>query len=185
MPSDIVLIGPMKAGKSTVAGLLGERLHLPVRKLDELCWDYYRAVGFDDKIFTQLRGDENYWGINEYLKPFQAYAVERVLADYTNCIFDFGAGHSVYDEPKLKDWVRRALEPYPNCVLLLPSPDVSESIQLLALRGGSLKSSGIDLNAYAIQHPLNRELAKHIVYTQDKTPAETCAEILYRLGIPA
>lgn len=40
---------------------------------------------------------EGFWGVQKYWQPFEAYAVERLLAEHHNCIIDFGAGHSVYE----------------------------------------------------------------------------------------
>lgn len=56
-------------------------------------------------------------------KPFEAYAVERMMADRPLAVIDFGAGHSVFEDETLFERVRVALEPFPNVVLLLPSAD--------------------------------------------------------------
>lgn len=178
MPLDIVLIGPQSAGKSTIGSLLSHRLGIPQCSLDEKRWHYYKEIGYDEALAKQKRETEGAWGIIRYWKPFEAYAVERLLSEHTNCTIDFGAGHSVYDDPLLFQRVRQALLPYPNVVLLLPSPDLNESIRILNERNRDLPDDIRNTNEYFIRHPSNYKLAKFVVYTQAKTPEETCEEIL-------
>jgi hypothetical protein len=79
VPSDIVLIGPTKAGKSTLALLLAARLGTPVCSLDDARWQYMREIGYDkqlDNLFRELGGTLArvlYWQL------FSPYAVERFL----------------------------------------------------------------------------------------------------------
>jgi ATPase subunit of ABC transporter with duplicated ATPase domains len=48
MPADIVLIGPVRAGKSTQGKLLAKRLGLPQVSLDEVRYGYYKEIGYDE-----------------------------------------------------------------------------------------------------------------------------------------
>ncbi|MEL6128529.1 MAG: shikimate kinase [Cyanobacteria bacterium J06628_4] len=178
MPSDIILIGPQTVGKSTVGRLLAERLGLPQYSMDEQRWAYYKEIGYDEALAKKKRETEGAWGIIQYWKPFEAHAVERLLSDRRNCVIDFGAGHSVYDDPLLFQRVQRALAPYPNVVLLLPSPDVEESIRILNERNQDLPEDIRSTNEHFLKHPSNYELAKFTVYTKAKTPQETCREVL-------
>ncbi len=97
MPSDIILIGPVRVGKSTLALLLAEKLGWPHVALDELRWKYYREQGYDEHLARQIRQTGGFVALVFYWKLFDAYAVERVLAEHRHCIIDFGAGHSVYE----------------------------------------------------------------------------------------
>jgi replication-associated recombination protein RarA len=45
MSLEIILIGPIGAGKSSVAELLSSRLSLPQQSMDERRWDYYKEIG--------------------------------------------------------------------------------------------------------------------------------------------
>ena len=183
MPSDIILIGPQSAGKSTIGALLAARLNLPQHSMDELRWAYYSEIGYDDALAKQKRETEGAWGIIRYWKPFEAYAVERLLAEHTNCVIDFGAGHSVYEDPVLFERVQRALSGYPNVVLLLPSPDLDESLRILNERNQDLPADIRATNEHFVRHPSNYTLAKVTAYTQEKTPEETCEEILQLVDI--
>lgn len=79
--------------------------------------------------------------------------------------------------------VKQALSSYPNVVLLLPSPDVEESIDILAERNRHLPADIRSTNEYFVRHPSNSELAKFTVYTKSKTPQETCDEILWLVNV--
>src|SRR3954453_3382277 len=136
MGREVVLIGPMGVGKSTQGKLLAEALGLPQCSVDKPRWDFYAEIGFDDKKQREIGEKEGFEGIYRYWKPFEAHAVERLLADHHDCVIDFGAGHSVFETGALFERVRKALEPYPNVVLLLPSPDPEESISVLHTRNG-------------------------------------------------
>ncbi|MEO0409294.1 MAG: shikimate kinase, partial [Cyanobacteria bacterium P01_A01_bin.135] len=85
MSSDIVLIGPQSAGKSTVGELLAARLDLPQVSMDELRWGYYKEIGYDEAL-AERKKRQGAWSIIRYWKPFEAYAVERLLTEHTNCV---------------------------------------------------------------------------------------------------
>ncbi|MEO0378502.1 MAG: shikimate kinase, partial [Cyanobacteria bacterium P01_A01_bin.17] len=93
-------------------------------------------------------------------------------------VIDFGAGHSVYEDPRLFESVQQILNPYPNVVLLLPSPNLDESLVILNERNGYEPNKDPNINEHLLRHPSNFKLAKLTVYTKLKTPAETCQEIL-------
>ncbi len=181
MPSDIILIGPVRTGKTTLGQLLAEKLGLRRVAPDELRWTYYKEVGYDEDLAQRIRQTGGFVALVFYWKLFDAYAVERVLADHRDCVIDFGAGHSVYESKELFARVQRALTPYPNVVLILPSPDAEESIQILNERTKDLVGSfgqGFNWNEYFVRHRSNYDLAKFIVYTKGKTPEESRNEIL-------
>ena len=185
----IILIGPMSAGKSTIGKLLAEKLGLPQLAVDENRWEYYEEIGFDKALEAKIASEQGMVGLLRYWKPFEAYAVERVLAEHSGCVIDFGAGHSVYEDDALFARVQSALNPYPNVILLLPSANLDESAkilndrfaQLLEREGVELDSNLFDVNEHFIKHPSNHKLAKMTIYTNGKSPEETCDEILGKL----
>lgn len=181
MRSEIVLIGPPFAGKSTLGKLLSQELGLPQVSLDKLRWEYYREIGFDDVLAQEIRQKGGFVAIVAYWSLFNSHAISRILADYTNCIFDFGAGPIVFENELLSNQIKNALASFANVVRLLPSPDPQKSIQVLRERSSHLQGTnaqGFDWPTFFVQHEQNRMLAKYHIYTETKTPAETCAEIL-------
>ncbi|MCL4266801.1 MAG: shikimate kinase [Anaerolineae bacterium] len=179
----------MCAGKSTIAQCLAGQLNMPRYELDEMRWNYYAEIGYDPATLAPIAQAEGMVGVARYWKPFEVYAVERVLADAPQAIVDFGAGHSVYEDATLLSRVQRALAPYPNVILLLPSPDLGESVTLLNARlvtllekeVGTVDPAVLAMNEHFVKHPSNHQLAKHVVFTKDKIPEETCAEIVQLL----
>jgi hypothetical protein len=148
--------------------------------MDDLRWDYYAELGYDHEHANRLHAEGGFRAKYDYWKPFEAHAVERLLSDYSRCVFDFGAGHSVFEDPALFARVKRLLADFKYVILLLPSPDPSESQQILAQRWADERHAFelIDMNRHFLCHPSNRELATHVVYTEGKTPQETCEEIM-------
>lgn len=180
--SDIILIGAMGAGKSSIGKLLAQKLQLPQVSMDRLRWDYYQQAGWSEEKQKEIAGKEGFAGVYRYWEQFDLYAVERLLKEHHNCVIDFGAGHSIYEEQEDLERACELLAPYTNVVLLLPSPDLAESIAILEKRN-QLIINGMDANRFFITHPSNRELAKFVVYTKGKTPVETRDEILKRFKI--
>lgn len=178
MKSEIILIGPHGSGKSTIAELIYQRTFLPRRSLDELRWKYYAEIGYDRHIARERYVEMGFWGMYHYWKPFEAYAVKRLLEDFRECVFDFGSTHSVYEDGQLFEQVRGLLEPYPHVVLLMPSPDPDESICILDERNNYATDDQREVNEHLVYHHSNYDLAKSIVYTKDRTPSETCDEVL-------
>lgn len=178
MKSDIILIGPIGAGKSTIGSLLANKLGFSQCSMDDQRWNYYHEIGYDEELAKHKRETEGFWGIYQYWKPFEAYAVERLLSEYQHCVFDFGAGHSVYEDADLLQRVQQALSLYPNVILLLPSSDLDDSVQILNKRNEYVPDDKPNINEHFVRHKSNYKLAKFTVYTKDKTPQETCNDIL-------
>jgi len=177
MKSDIILIGPVGVGKSTVGKLLASRINLPQASLDVKRWSIYEEIGYDFEYAEKLYQEGGFLGMYKYWKHFEVYSVKRVLEMYPNHIHDFGAGQSVYEDKNLFEEVSEILKPYSNVVLLLPSPNKEESLNILFERN---KFTHNDL---FINNPSNEKLAKIIVYTKGKTPEETCEEIISKLKL--
>jgi shikimate kinase len=191
MISTIILIGPLGAGKTTVGHLLAEKLGLPFCSVDEVRSEYYQKVGYDKAFASQMAAsDQGLQGVLRYSKPFEAEMVEQVLADHSG-ILDFGASNSVYEDQALFARVANALAPYPNVILLLPSPDLDESAQILKARLIQMLTEAereftdelFTLNRYFVEHPSNHQLAKLVIYTKQKTPEETCDEIVQKIAV--
>ena len=185
MQRSIVLIGPVGAGKSTQGSLLAEALGWPQCRMDQVRKTYYAEIGYDDQTAKDIFAQEGFAGMYRHWKPFEIYAVERVLADYQDkdTVIDFGGGHSVYEDDALFARAKTAFAPYANVVLLLPCPDLDESVRLLRERSGGFVSHDIDFDEHFTKHHSNHDLAKIVVYTQDRTPEQTRDDILARIQL--
>jgi|GEM_PF-2071859 len=182
MTSDIILIGPIRSGKSTLGRLLAAQLDVPQISMDELCWDYYREIGFYDSE-ADVNGPDG-----RIASRFDLYALERLLADHCECVIDLGAGHSVHREAADLQRMQNALMAYPNVFLLLPSPDLDRSAAILAVRNQHnswlqtfIQTQGWNPNELFLRDPSNVTLAKHILYTEGQSPEQTRDKILQLL----
>lgn len=129
--SEPVLIGPIGTGKSTLSKIISAETGLRVCALDDCRWNYYEEIGYDADLAARRRKDRGFLAVYHYWKPFEAHAVERALSEHRNGIFDFGAGHSVYEDPRLFQRVQSALAPFPHVILVLPSSNPERSMQVL------------------------------------------------------
>lgn len=177
----VVLIGPVNAGKSTIAVLLAQRLHVSCASLDELCWSYFEQAGYDEAVARRHFERGGQAGALEYVGYFYPGAVERIVTEHPQSVIELGAGHTVYDDSAQFARVKRVLAPYPNVVLLLPSPDPGESIQILSARESNPHPEIVEMNEHFVRHHSNHDLARITVYTKGKSPDETCEDIVSQL----
>lgn len=91
--------------------------------LDKLSWDYFAKLANSEAKDDRIMEAEGWPGVLAYWKPFEPYALERLLAEHPGGVIDLGASQSVYEDEALFARVRQTLAPYANIVLLLPSPD--------------------------------------------------------------
>jgi shikimate kinase len=169
--SNIILIGPIGTGKSTLADIISTKLSYPRCCVDDVRWDYYQKLGYSKEKEQALRA-VSFEEVYKYWKPFEAQTIIQILKDYQNHVIDFGGGHSVYEDEQLFSEVANAMLQESNVFLILPSEDKEESLRILDER------EKLAINAHFIEHKSNYELAKHIVYTKGKTPLETAEEII-------
>jgi shikimate kinase len=191
MPSGIILIGPICAGKSSLAALLAARLALPRIEVDEVRWQYFEQTGYSKEEARRIHAAEGNLGVLRYSKPLEAQMVAAILRDHPDAVIDFGAGHSVYENPADFARVQAALAPFERVVLVLPCADPDEAIAILNARFRALlEREGVEpsdeymqMNADFVRSPCNAKLAKLIVYTEGKTPGQTCDEIISALSL--
>lgn len=172
--SEIILIGPFGVGKTTVGRLLAEKLGLPQVSLDNVCYDYYQEIGWNGQEALRIYQQEGADAFNEYTSSFEPYGVAQVLSRNHDCVIDMGGGQTVSDNQARFARVQDALAPFPNVVLLLPSPDAAESVRVLKARRRP------DYLEYLVRHPCNLALGKHIIYTEGKLLEEVRDEVIDR-----
>ncbi len=177
--SDIILIGPVRTGKSTLGKLLSETLGQPQVSLDNLRRKYYQEIGYNETLAEIFRRQGGFLALYLYWNLFDAYAIERLLAEHHNCIFDLGAGNGIAESLESFIRIQRALDPYPNIFLILPSPSLEESLQILKDRDTHPPPDlNFDFNRHFLEHKAYYALAKHTIFTKGKLPEETKSEIL-------
>ncbi|OAB36685.1 hypothetical protein PMSD_10165 [Paenibacillus macquariensis subsp. defensor] len=170
--SNIILIGPIGTGKSTLADIISTRLEYPRCCVDDVRWKFYEELGYSKDKERVIRSNFGFEGVYKYWKPFEAHAVVRIFQEYKDHVIDFGGGHSVYEDPTLFSIVENVLHGEKNIFLILPSQDQAESLRILNER------ESLDINTHFVEHESNYILAKHIIYTKDKTPHESAEEII-------
>ncbi len=171
MDNSILLIGPMGTGKSTITKKLNELTGLPRISLDnreQLSRFYQRRDDFKN------------------FKDFEFYLTSSVLTSINEpTIIDFGAGHSVYENPIMFYEMQKLIKKFKNVELVLPSENVDESLRIvnerMSSRGGSGPHNSFDTNKHFIESPCNYELATDIVYTYNMTPDEIANTILTQI----
>lgn len=120
----VVFIGPMAAGKSTLARALARRTGLQLAPLDAIVWYVYLTQGYS---FVEEPPGDAFADKVRHWEPHSIQAVERLLGDFPDAVFDFGAGHAHYEDPARVERLVRALEPVDNVVLVLPCADLDEA----------------------------------------------------------
>lgn len=173
MTDSVVLIGPPRAGKTTTAGLLAERLGWPHHELDRLRRGYYAEIGFDMEFNEALYASQGAGAMIQYWRCFQPHAIERFFT--LRGVLDTGGGSPLVDHPQQVDRVVAAFAPMDPVVLLLPDPDLERSAAILGARAGS--DDERRFQRYAIKHGMFQRLATHTVYTADRSPDQVAEAI--------
>lgn len=102
-----------------------------------------------------------------------------MVSDYPNTVIDFGAGVGPYENRTQLTHIQEFLAPFPNIFLILPSPNLDETLNTLAQRDINPPADVVfDMNRHFINHPGYRWLAKHVIYNQNKTPDQSFKDIL-------
>jgi hypothetical protein len=181
-----VLIGPSRAGKSTLAPLVADAVGLPVVKVDRLRWQYYEGWGFSRAESDRINAEQGFAAVLRVWKPYEIRLVEAAFADHRDCVFDFGAGFAMFDDAGHAERLRAAMRPFRNVVLVLPSADDEEAIRVLWERSPKYdpaihKGEFFDFPRYEVTHPLPREVATGVLYTDGRSPEDCAGELVGRL----
>jgi len=162
----IILIGPMGTGKSTIARLLAGKIENGYR-LDVDNREQFEKLYKKEKRFNNF-------------KNFEFTLIGTILSLLKRpCIIDFGAGHSIYEDPVLRGKMQAMCSQFKNIILLLPSKDNETSRRILLERRNIQPGSHKDkVNWHFITAPNNYELATDIIYEEEKSPQEISKEIL-------
>ncbi len=162
----IILIGPSGAGKSSVAEEISQITQMPRLCLDKITQDARRS-GLRD----QFESEDSF---NNYLIRT---CVEKTLISGIPGVADFGAGHSVFENEETFGGIKEILSKFKNIVLLLPTPDIETSLEIMAKRSTGVYST----NEHFLRSHCNRDLATMVVYENGRTPREVAEGILKQI----
>ena len=98
LQTGIIFIGSVCAGKSTQGKLIAEAIGKESVSVDDVANEYYQAAGFQWSQFEKSKQENGFLEAYQQLKPFEADATRQILKDYPECVIDFGAGHSYYED---------------------------------------------------------------------------------------
>ncbi len=177
MRSNIIVIGPIKSGKSSICKKLAEKLKKSHIDMDEQRSILYPQMGYSDKAADAEYDSKGIEGWYMYQKPFEINAVKTILLSSDNAVIEFGGGQSVYqDEHRAQEFIKlMSKEQY--VFLLLPCSDPQKSLEILDKRIGDEDAEKM-LNRIFIHSFTNKQAAKFTVFTEGKTTEETIDEII-------
>lgn len=161
MSPRVVLIGPMGAGKTTVAGLLGEAWGLPVRDTDA---DVEQA---EQRTISDIFVDSG----EAHFRELERAAVARALTEHDG-VLALGGG------AVLEESTRAALAGHPVVFLRVGLTDAVKRVGLGV--GRPLVFGNVRARIKALldeRTPIYQSVAQHTVDTDGRDPADIAAEI--------
>jgi shikimate kinase len=166
MAPRVVLVGPMGAGKTTVAGLLGEAWGLPVRDTDA---DVEAAEG---RSISDIFVDDG----EAHFRALETKAVADALATHEG-VLALGGG-------AVLDTDTRALLEGHTVVFLRVG--LSEAVKRVGLGAGRpMLLGGVRARIKALldeRTPVYESVAAYVVDTDERSPEDVAAEVRERLS---
>jgi shikimate kinase len=173
----LILIGPIAAGKTTVGRRLAAELGCAFHSLDERELEFTRPAGFDLEHMRELFRTGGIHAEYAYRRRFFDAAVAGLLATRPAGVVELGGGHPVVPEAAAQGRIEEALAPYSRVVLMMPCADREEARRVLRGRMGP-EAAEADLNRYALADDTLERLARYTLFTEGRSPEETCREVL-------
>jgi shikimate kinase len=162
MPPRVVLVGPMGAGKTTVAGLLGEAWQVPVRDTDA---DIEAGTGREISDIFVESGEDTF-------RELEAAAVAAAVAEHEG-VLALGGGAVL--RPETRDLLA-------DLTVVFLRVGLSDAVKRVDLGvGRPLLLGNVRSRIKALldeRTPVYESVATHVVETDGRTPDEVAAEIL-------
>src|SRR5688500_1351846 len=118
----VVLIGPVCVGKSTLLPFVAARLGRPYVDLDDVAEPYYEEVGRGRAALHEIGAARGDLGAYVWWQEGHPHAVRRVLEDHPDAVVALGAGHTTFTDDALFREVQDLLAER-DVILLLPGGD--------------------------------------------------------------
>lgn len=161
MPPRVVLVGPMGAGKTTVAGLLGEAWGVPVRDTDA---DIVETSGREIADIFVESGEEHF-------RDLEAAAVAAALAEHDG-VLALGGG------AVLRPATCELLDDQTVVFLRVGLSDAVRRVGLGVGRPLLLGNVRARIKTLLDERtPVYESVADHVVETDGRTPDEVAAEV--------
>jgi shikimate kinase len=180
----IILIGPMKTGKTTIGRRLASQLNCSFTSLDKLEFLYANAFGYDPTLAASIQSKQGDFAWYTYRRRFFADIVIQFLAEHRQGVLELGGGHPIAPDAAGQAKISQALKHFKRVILLMPDPDIQESLTLLKLRQKPERLNP-DLNELFLMDNQFYKMAKYVIYTNGKSAAETSDEIIKTLSLAA
>ena len=135
MRREIVLIGPVRVGKTIVSKLLAERLNISNVSMDDVLLGYFIEVWFDENHWKLIAEKLGKPAAYRYLKVLGSYGVKRILEDNKDCVFDFGGGCNRSRRSRLAPFKHKKSRPLGGGSRILVSPRQQNQASLRRRRG--------------------------------------------------
>ena len=166
MPPRVVLVGPMGAGKTTVAGLLGQAWGLPVRDTDA---DIEATTGREISDIFVESGEEHF-------RDLEAAAVAAAITEHDG-VLALGGGAVLREE------TRSLLADVPVVFLRVGLSDAVKRVGLGIGRPMLLGNIRSQIKTLLDERtPVYESVATHVVETDGRSPDEVAAEIRELVG---
>ncbi|MEO9532895.1 MAG: hypothetical protein ABJG68_15190 [Crocinitomicaceae bacterium] len=188
--NNIILVGPLATGKSTVAEHLSNITGLRNVPVDKVKWHYRFQNGYDLVKSRNILRSNGFDALLDYAKDFFGpNDLKDVLSRFEG-IIDFGATDTHSKDLSRLAEIYKLLDPYPNIFLILPYEDESLSEEVLEKRlrkrlkddplKGPVLETYLKKNREFLYSPNSIAAAKHVIYTNDRPFHHIAQEIYYK-----
>ena len=131
---DIVFIGPMCSGKTTISACLATITTLHLVHIDAIKYKFFKVLGYKKSTAQNILTKGNIFLLLDYEKQFEFKTLNAILANMQDSIVDIGAGFCFNEEYKFNPKVLKLLEKFPNTFLVLPDANLDKANDILSNR---------------------------------------------------
>lgn len=176
---NIILLGPIAAGKTSVGELLAQNLGKDFIDIDERREKIYETLRYSSKRANFLYKMFGIKGWYFYQKKFELASVKIILNEGSDRVISFGAGQAVYHSGKMRREFCKLIENNPNIFLLMPFKSSEQTLKLLNQRMHN--NDEIKLNKIFVKSYGNFKFAKHLIYTEYSAVSEIAQKIAEKI----